>query len=354
MNQSHPSGSANQVLTPKSGSAESTDLRGAKPLLSIRNLSRRFDLRNGLQRLYKRKEGSIVHAVDDVSFDIFRGECFGIIGESGCGKSTLGRTLLQLQPSDSGSVHFDGQEITGFNRQTMLPLRRRMQLIFQDPYASLNPRRTVEEIVSQSLVVHNVCAPSARRDMAVAILEKVGLSAESLRRYPHQFSGGQRQRIAIARALIVSPELVVCDEVVSALDVSVQAQVLQLLRQLQKELSLTYVFISHNLAVVGFLCERVAVMYLGEVVETGNTRQLLSQPKHPYTEALLSAVPQLRRADRRERILLTGDLPSPTKPPLGCKFHPRCPKAMDRCKVERPKLRRLDDGRDVACHLYQS
>jgi len=322
------------------------------PLLQVRGVSRHFDLRNGLERLYKPAARSLVRAVDNVSFDVWRAETFGIIGESGCGKSTLGRTVLRLQDPDAGSIVFDGTDITRLGRRALLPFRRRMQIVFQDPYASLNPRRTVEDIVGQPLGVHGVGRAAGRRAAVTAMLERVGLPGESLQRYPHQFSGGQRQRIAIARALVLQPELVVCDEAISALDVSVQAQVLQLLRQLQRDLGLTYLFISHNLAVVGHVCDRVAVMYLGQTVELGPTRLLLAEPKHPYTQALLSAVPQMRRADRRPRTLLAGDLPSATRPPPGCKFHTRCPRAMDVCRTTQPALVTLGDGRQIACHLH--
>jgi oligopeptide/dipeptide ABC transporter ATP-binding protein len=323
-----------------------------RPILSVREVSRVFDLRHGLERLYRRRATALVHAVDRVSFDVKRGETFGIIGESGCGKSTLGRTLLRLQDPDGGTVSFDGIDITHLDQAAMLPLRKRMQIIFQDPYASLNPRRTVEQIVGQPLRVHRRLQSAERRAEVARMLERVGLPPDALDRYPHQFSGGQRQRIAIARALILRPELVICDEAISALDVSVQAQVLQLLRRLQDEFGLTYLFISHNLAVVGYLCDRVAVMYLGQVVELGDARVLLREPKHPYTRALLSAVPQMRRSDRRPRTLLKGDLPSPTRPPEGCKFHTRCPLAFDRCRREPPALETLRDGSQISCHLY--
>jgi oligopeptide/dipeptide ABC transporter ATP-binding protein len=251
-------------------------------------------------------------------------------------------------------VRFDGIDITRLGRRELAPLRQRMQLIFQDPYASLNPRRTVGQIVSQPLELHRRHPGRERRERVVAMLERVGLPPESVDRYPHQFSGGQRQRVAIARALILSPELVVCDEAISALDVSVQAQVLKLLRGLQREFGLTYVFISHNLAAVGYLCDRVAVMYLGRIVETGSAAAILRDPAHPYTQALLSAVPQMRKVDRRPRVPLKGDLPSATRPPPGCPFHTRCPKVMDICRTVPPPLATLPDGRRSACHLHDS
>ncbi len=324
------------------------------PLLAATNLTRHFDLRKGLEWLYRPRDAALVRAVDGVSFTVERGETFGVIGESGCGKSTLGRVLLRLQDPNDGSVVFDGIDITKLGRRALSPLRQRMQLIFQDPYASPNPRRTVGQIVGQALEVHHRVPRAARRERVIAMLERVGLPAESIDRYPHQFSGGQRQRVAIARALILQPELVVCDEAISALDVSVQAQVLKLLRDLQAEFGLTYVFISHNLAAVGYLCDRVAVMYLGRIVESGPAATILKSPAHPYTEALLAAVPQMRKVDRRPRVLLKGDLPSPTKPPPGCHFHTRCPKAMAICRTEQPAVTSLSDGRVVACHLHTS
>ncbi len=324
------------------------------PLLQVENLVKHFDTRRGLERLYRRREGALVRAVDGVSFEVSRGETLGVIGESGCGKTTLGRTILRLQEPTLGRVLFEGRDITRLDRGSMTPLRRRMQIVFQDPYASLNPRRTVEETVGLPLDVHRLSSRREIRDRVVDILGKVGLPAEALRRYPHQFSGGQRQRLAIARALISHPDLVVCDEPVSALDVSVQAQILYLLRELQAELGLTYVFVSHNLALVGYVSTRVAVMYLGDIVEMGAARDLLSAPRHPYSQALLSAVPRLRSRERRQRIRLTGDLPSPLDPPPGCKFHTRCPQAMPRCAEARPVLRPVADNRQVACHLYEA
>jgi oligopeptide/dipeptide ABC transporter ATP-binding protein len=326
----------------------------APPLLQVEGLAKHFDTRRGLQRLYRRRDSALVRAVDGVSFEVARGETLGVIGESGCGKTTLGRTVLRLQDPTAGRILFDGEDITRHDRRRMMPLRRRMQIVFQDPYASLNPRRTVEETVGLPLDVHGLCPRGEIRERVADMLRRVGLPEEALRRYPHQFSGGQRQRVAIARALISHPDLVVCDEPVSALDVSVQAQILHLLLGLQRDLGLTYVFVSHNLALVGHVATRVAVMYLGDIVEIGRARDLLAEPCHPYSRALLSAVPQLRSRKRKERIRLVGDLPSPLDPPPGCKFHTRCPQAMPRCAIERPALRPQADGRRVACHLYEA
>jgi oligopeptide/dipeptide ABC transporter ATP-binding protein len=322
------------------------------PLLQVEALHKHFDTRRGLETLYRRAEGALVRAVDGVSFTLARGQTLGIIGESGCGKSTLGRAILRLQEPSAGQVRFDGIDLLGLPRAQMTRLRRRMQLIFQDPYASLNPRRTVAQTVGLPLQVHEAAGAAERRERVAAMLARVGLSPDHIHRYPHQFSGGQRQRIAIARALVSNPELVVCDEPVSALDVSVQAQILALLRELQGALGLTYVFVSHNLAVVGAMSDRIAVMYLGEIVEIGPARPLLHRPLHPYAQALLSALPQRTRATRQARIRLEGDLPSPLAPPDGCKFHTRCRHVMPRCRTERPALRPAEDGREVACHLY--
>jgi oligopeptide/dipeptide ABC transporter ATP-binding protein len=320
--------------------------------LDVRELTKHYDLRRGLMRAFSDKAEHLVRAVNGVNFQIKSGETLGLIGESGCGKSTLARTILQLHEPTSGEIWFDGQNVTAFDHTAMKGQRRRMQIIFQDPYASLNPRRSVEEIVGLPLRLHERLSKSQIRDRVAALIERVGLSPEHLKRYPHQFSGGQRQRIGIARALVLRPEFIICDEPVSALDVSIQAQILQLLLELKREMGLTYIFISHDLSVVAYVSNRVAVMYLGEIVEIADVKSLLAHPSHPYTQALLSALPRIDPVDRRERVRLTGDLPSPTNLPSGCKFHTRCPQAMAKCRTVAPPPIRLSDGHEVACHLY--
>ncbi|MGH9019928.1 MAG: ABC transporter ATP-binding protein [Acidimicrobiales bacterium] len=294
----------------------------------------------------------VVQAVAGVSLEVRRGETLGIVGESGCGKSTLARCLVQLMPVTSGRVEFNGVEITGLSRRRLRPHRREMQLVFQDPYASLNPRRRAGDIVAEPLKISRFGDGEATRSRVDELFRIVGLDPASVNRYPHEFSGGQRQRIGIARALALSPSLVVADEPVSALDVSVQAQVLNLMADLQRELGLTYVFIAHDLGVVRHVSDRVGVMYLGELVELGDVETLYERPLHPYTEALLSVVPELDdgTARPRERIVLTGDVPNPSMKPSGCPFHPRCPVATDRCSTEKPVLVELAPGRSVACH----
>ncbi|MCV0349233.1 MAG: ATP-binding cassette domain-containing protein [Nitratireductor sp.] len=309
------------------------------PLLKLENISKRFRVGN--------KE---LAAVNDVSLDVAAGETLGIVGESGCGKSTLGRMILRLTDPSDGAIVFDGRDITRLSKRAMRPLRRDIQIVFQDPYASLNPRMKVGEIVAEPLV--NIGMKRAEIAARVAeVLKVVGLPAESADRYPHAFSGGQRQRIGIARALAVKPRLIVCDEAVSALDVSVQAQVLTLLRDIQRETGVTFVFISHNLGVVRFLCHRIAVLYLGRVVEIGTEAQLFETPQHPYTQALLSAIPEAG-AGRRGRIPVpSGEIPNPINPPPGCPFHLRCPRVQDRCRSEIPTLVSDAGGQAVACHF---
>jgi oligopeptide/dipeptide ABC transporter ATP-binding protein len=295
-----------------------------------------------------------VKAVSEVSFDLYKGETLGLVGESGCGKSTLGRTILRLLDPTAGKILFDGQDVSAISQAALRPIRRRMQMIFQDPYASLNPRMTVGATLAEPIEIHKLASGSADRNKRVAaLLDKVGLRPEAATRYPHEFSGGQRQRIGIARALAVEPRFIVCDEPISALDVSIQAQIVNLLQDLQAAEGLTYLFISHDLKVVQHICDRVAVMYLGRIVELATARTLYSAPKHPYTQALLSAVPIADPGARRNRIILQGDVPSPIKPPSGCPFHPRC-QVKDKppeCFSTLPKLRVLENGTQAACHV---
>jgi len=316
-------------------------------LLRARDVKKDFTLRGGVAGR------RTVHAVTGVSLDVRRGETLGIVGESGCGKSTLARCLVRLLPVTSGSVEFGGVELTKLSRRKLRPIRRQIQLIFQDPYASLNPRRRVGEIVADPLRVHKVGDDASIRERVAELFSVVGLDPAFRNRYPHEFSGGQRQRIGIARALALNPSLIVADEPVSALDVSVQAQVLNLMADLQEKFSLTYVFIAHDLGVVRHVSDRVAVMYLGEVVELAEAEQLYDAPLHPYTEALLSVSPELDEGDgpTRERIVLSGDVPDPLNRPEGCSFHPRCPVAQPRCATERPALVELAPDRFVACHF---
>jgi oligopeptide transport system ATP-binding protein len=325
----------------------STVAKGA-PLLEVRGLAKTFPVRAGaLQRVVGQ-----VRAVDGVDFEVRAGETLGLVGESGCGKTTVGRLILRLIEPSSGKVHFNGQNVSAMGSDALREVRRDMQIIFQDPYASLNPRMTVEAIIGEALTIHKLTpSPESYRARIVELLETVGLNADHMKRFPHEFSGGQRQRIGIARALAVSPKLIVCDEPVSALDVSIQAQVINLLEDLQAKMGLTYLFIAHDLSVVEHISNRVAVMYLGRIVEIAPSRQLYTQPKHPYTEALLSAVPIPDPTAKKKRIVLTGDVPNPVNRPSGCHFHPRCPKAMDRCRTEEPVLKFVGNQHQAACHL---
>jgi len=320
---------------------------GDRALLQVTGLVKSFPLGGG----FLKKPSGWVRAVDGVSFTVARGESFGLVGESGCGKTTLGRLILRLMEPTSGRVTFDGKDIFAMSRTELLQLRRRMQIIFQDPYSSLDPRMKVEAIVTEPLRATSNRTKSQRRRVAAELLEKVGLRAGDLDKYPHEFSGGQRQRIGVARALCVRPDLVVADEPVSALDVSIQAQVINLLEDLQEEMELAYVFISHDLSVVEHVCDRIAVMYLGGIMELAPTVEFIRQPRHPYTEALLKAVPFPDPHRRSEPVLLEGDVPSPVDPPPGCPFHPRCAYCFDRCRLEKPCLEEIVPDHWTACWL---
>jgi oligopeptide transport system ATP-binding protein len=309
-------------------------------LLGVRNLVKYFPVDNS---------DDVVRAVDNISFDILAGETLGLVGESGCGKSTVGRCLLRLHEPTSGEVLFEGKNLVGLPNREMQALRREMQIIFQDPYASLNPRLSIRSIISEPLKIHGIGNKIEQRERVADLLSKVGLDPKYMDRYAHEFSGGQRQRIGIARALALNPKLIICDEPVSALDVSVQAQVVNLLQDLQQEFGLTYLFISHGLAVVEHISNRVAVMYLGKIVEIANSLELYKNPLHPYTRALLSAIPVPDPKIKRERIVLKGDVPTPINPPSGCRFRTRCPIAIDECSQVEPDLRELENGHFAAC-----
>jgi oligopeptide transport system ATP-binding protein len=320
-----------------------------EPLLTVTDLVKTYAMRGG----FLGGRARAVRAVDHVSFEVAAGETLGVVGESGCGKSTTGRCLLRLVEPTSGKIWFEGKDVTALDHRALRSLRRDMQIIFQDPYASLDPRMTVGAIIGEALVIHGLAkSASEHRDRVARLLETVGLRADHMRRYPHEFSGGQRQRIGIARALAVEPKLIICDEPVSALDVSVQAQVINLLEDLQQQFSLTYVFIAHDLSVVEHISDRVAVMYLGRIVEIARAPDLYANPLHPYTEALLSAVPIPDPKAKKNRIRLQGEVPNPIEPPTGCHFHPRCPiKQLPLCATERPELRASANGHWIACHL---
>lgn len=319
----------------------------ADTLLEVQNLKKHFPIKGGVLS----KTIGYVYAVDDISFTLHRGETLGLVGESGCGKSTTGRTILRLIEPTAGDIRFEGQNITELDKSKMRSLRREMQIIFQDPYASLNPRMTVGSIIGEPLEIHKIAKGAEKEDQVASLLQKVGLRAEDMRKYPHEFSGGQRQRIGIARALGLNPKLIVCDEPVSALDVSIQAQVINLLGDLQEEFGLSYLFIAHNLNVVEHISNRVAVMYLGKIVELASDSALYNNPQHPYTEALLSAVPIPDPTAQKKRIILEGDVPSPINPPSGCHFHTRCPYKEQICQEVEPEFKDIGDGHWVACHL---
>ncbi len=319
-------------------------------LVEVKNLVKHYPVKAGLMR----RTVAWVKAVDDVTFNIFEGETLGLVGESGCGKSTLGRTMLQLVPPTSGRVLFNGQDLFSLTGRDLKATRRDMQIIFQDPFASLNPRMVIGESIAEGLRIHTDASAKERRAVVVDLLRRVGLRGDHAIRYPHEFSGGQRQRIGIARALALEPKFIICDEPVSALDVSIQAQVLKILRELQEEFDLTYLFIAHNLSVVEHISDRVGVMYLGKLVELANREDLYRDPLHPYTQSLLSAIPIPDPTVRRRRILLPGDVPSPVDPPAGCRFHTRCPIAIDRCKVEEPPFKDYGGGHLAACWQLES
>jgi len=328
--------------------AHGKGLTTVEPLLDVKDLKVHFPIRKGLLS----KTVGHVYAVDGVSFNLARRETIGLVGESGCGKTTTGLAVLRLIDPTGGSILFQGKDMARMEPRRLRALKREMQIIFQDPYSSLNPRMTVNQILNDPMEIHDLYRGSERGARIAYLLEKVGLSPEQGRRHPHEFSGGQRQRIGIARALALNPQLIIGDEPVSALDVSIQAQIINLLIDLQESFDLSYVIIAHDLAVVEHICDRIAVMYLGKIVETASYQQLYTSPRHPYTEALLSAIPVPDAAGRRKRIILKGDVPSPINPPTGCRFHPRCPRRIKACETEEPVMKTVDEHHVVACHLY--
>ena len=330
----------------------------ATPLLNVSDLTKHFPLQRGVFEKMAFRKGRFrwisqtVHAVNGVNLDIHRGDTLALVGESGCGKSTLAKTIIGLYAPTSGQVIYNGQDIGRLAGAARKPYQKKIQIIFQDPFSSLNPRKKVLDIIAQPIDVHGLAKGAARSERVATLLEKVGLSADYAQRYPHQFSGGQRQRIGIARALASEPDLIISDEPISALDVSIQAQILNLMMDLQEALGLTYLFVSHDLSVVRHISNRVAVMYLGFIVEYGDTEALFEDPKHPYTQMLFSAIPSLDTLEFQDQFGLKGEVPTPIQLPCGCVFHPRCPKVMDRCRVDHPMLREIETGRWAACHLY--
>ena len=328
----------------------SATLTKEKKILQVKDLQQHFPIKGGVFG----RTVNHVKAVDGVNFTIYEGETVSIVGESGCGKSTTGRAILRLDEPTGGEVIFQGTNLLSKSKREMRSIRKDLQVIFQDPFASLNPRRSIGQTLEEAMGILNVVPKADRRRRAIELLEQVGLKEEHIDRYPHEFSGGQRQRIGIARALAVEPKLIICDEAVSALDVSVQAQVLNLLKKLQKEYGLTYLFISHDLGVVRHISDRIIVMYLGKVVEIAEKKSLFDNPRHPYTQALLSAIPEPNRKKKKERIILKGDVPSPIDPPSGCRFHTRCPLATDLCRQSDPELTSLGEGHQAACHYAEA
>ncbi|WP_312128104.1 ABC transporter ATP-binding protein [Lysinibacillus capsici] len=319
-------------------------------VLKVSNLKKHFPIKSSIPF---KKPTQFVKAVDGVSFELYKGETLGIVGESGCGKSTVARLINQLISPTEGIVEFKGTDLASLNSKDIRSARKSIQMVFQNPYASLDPRKTIEYLIAEPLVIHGIGDEASRKKRVVELLETVGLSAYHAKRHPHEFSGGQRQRINIARALALNPDIVVCDEPVSALDVSVQAQVINLLKDLQKEFGLTYIFISHDLNVVNYMCDRIAVMYLGKIVEIGSYKEIYEKPQHPYTQALLSAIPKENPFDKKDRIILSGDVPSPVNPPSGCAFHKRCRFATEKCAEVQPTLDTVSATHQVSCHLFK-
>ena len=318
------------------------------PLVQVKNLKKYFTKGGGLLGGPK----LVTKAVDDVTFDIGKGETMGLVGESGCGKSTTGRTIIRLYEPTSGQIIYDGKDITKLSEKEMLPFRKEIQMIYQDPYASLNPRMTVSDIIGEALDIHHLASGKERAEIIGSLLDRVGLKPEHASRYPHEFSGGQRQRIGIARALAVRPKFIICDEPISALDVSIQAQVVNMLEDLQDEMGLTYLFIAHDLSMVKHISKKLGVMYLGQLVETGEADEIYKNPQHPYTQALLSAIPIPNPRNEKHRIMLEGDVPSPINPPSGCRFRTRCKYCTQKCSESEPKLKEVAPGHFVACHLF--